>query len=320
MNTQILVTITAFILTVILSLVMLPWLRKQKIGQVVREDGPKSHLKKTGTPTMGGLVILVVVTAILAIYSFRYTQLILPLVVLVGFGVIGFVDDYKKLVLKNTDGLKPMQKIIFLLAVSILFVILYVLVFNFGTDTIIPGIHKGIELSMTLFVLLSIFILIGTSNAVNLTDGLDGLVSGVAVIILMFFSIIAYKQDNTEMLILGLTTIGSTFGFLLFNKYPAKIFMGDTGSLALGGIIAVMAIILKMPIYLGIVAIIPVIETLSVASQIIYFKLTKGKRLLKMAPLHHHFELSGMKEIKVVGIFWTVTLIACIIGYVIYYI
>ncbi len=319
MNTQVIIMIVSFILTVIVSSITLPWLRKQKLGQIVREDGPQTHLKKTGTPTMGGIVILAIVTIILVLYSFKYTQLILPIIVFVGFGVIGFIDDYKKLILKNTDGLSPMQKIIWLIIVSTIFTLLYLFVFNLGTGTIIPGMNREIELSMLLFIFLNIFILIGTSNAVNLTDGLDGLVSGITILILTFFSIVAYRQANIEMLILGLTTIGSTFAFLIFNKYPAKMFMGDTGSLALGGVIAVMAIMLKMPIYLGIVAIVPVVETLSVAIQVIYFKLTKGKRLFKMSPLHHHFELSGIKETKVANIFWTVTLIACIIAYVIYY-
>lgn len=320
MNTQMLIPIISFILTIASSLVVLPWLKKQKVSQIVREDGPESHLKKNGTPTMGGIVILVVVSLILIIFSFKYPILILPIIVFVGFGLIGFVDDYKKLILKSPDGLRPIQKIILLLIVSIIFVILYVFVFSLGTGTIIPGISREIELSIVLFILFNIFILIGTSNAVNLTDGLDGLASGVTIIVLTFFSIVAYKVGNTEVLILGLATIGSTFAFLIFNKHPAKMFMGDTGSLALGGVMAVMAIMLKMPIYLGIAAIIPVVETLSVAIQVIYFKITKGKRLFKMAPLHHHFEALGMKETNIVNAFWLVTLIACAIAYAIYYI
>lgn len=318
MSLQILLLLGSFTLTLILSLIVIPWLKKQKVGQVVRETGPESHLKKSGTPTMGGIVILLALSFILIIFSFKYVELILPLIVFLGFGAIGFIDDYKKLILKNTDGLKPMQKIVTLLVVSTLFVVLYLFVFNLGTGIVIPGFNMELEIPILLFILFNIFILIGTSNAINLTDGLDGLLSGVAIIIITFFSIVAYRQENIAMLILGITTIGSTFAFLIFNKYPAKIFMGDTGSLALGGIIAVMAIMLKMPLYLAIVAIIPVIETLSVASQVIYFKISKGKRLFKMAPIHHHFELSGMKETKVVNVFWTITLIAAIIAYAIY--
>ncbi len=320
MSTEILIMLTSFILTVLVSLVTLPMLKKQKVGQMVRDDGPESHLKKSGTPTMGGIVILLVVSILLIICSFKYPILVIPLVVFLGFGIIGFLDDYRKIVLKNSEGLKPIQKIAGLLIVSIVFIVLYLFVFNLGTGTIVPGMNIAIELSAIVFILLTLFILLGTSNAINLTDGLDGLVSGVSIIIMAFFTIVAYKQSNTEVLILGMASIGSTFGFLIFNKHPAKIFMGDTGSLALGGLIAAMAIMLKMPIYLAIVAIVPVIETISVMIQVTYFKTTKGKRFFKMAPIHHHFELSGIKETRVVNIFWTVTLVAAIVAYLIYYV
>lgn len=319
MNFNILLVIS-FISTVLLSFIFLPWLKKQKMSQIIRTEGPETHLKKSGTPTMGGLVILTIVSIILIIYSFKYPQLILPLIVFIGFGSVGFIDDYKKLVLKNTEGLKPMQKILLLLVISIIFIFLYLFVFKLGTGIAVPFLKTHLELSVILFILFNIFILIGASNAFNLTDGLDGLASGVSIIIITFFTIVAYKQSNAAIAILGITTIGSTFAFLLFNKYPAKMFMGDTGSLALGGIIVSMAIMLKIPIYLGLAAIIPVLETLSVAGQVIYFRLSKGKRLFKMAPIHHHFELSGMKETKVVNIFWIITFIACALAYIIYYI
>lgn len=315
MNTQMFNLLIAFGITLILGFIVLPKLRKLHIGQIVREDGPKEHLKKNGTPTMGGIIMLIPLAIMLIFYSFEYHILILPLIAIIGFGLIGFIDDYKKLVLKNTEGLSPLKKMIGLFIVSAIFVFLYINVFNLGTDIIIPFVDQPYTLTLGAFIFFSMFILLGTSNAVNLTDGLDGLASGVVAIIMTFFTIISIKSQDTDMVILGASTVGTCLAFLLFNSYPAKIFMGDTGSLALGGAVASIALILKMPLYLAIVAIVCIIDTLSVILQIIYFKLTKGKRLFKMAPFHHHLELSGLKETKVVVIFWTVTIIACIFAY-----
>lgn len=320
MNLEILILIISFISTVILGRLVMPLLKKKKVVQIVREEGPQTHFKKIGTATMGGIIIIAIVGLILIIYSFKYIELILPLVLLFGFGAIGFIDDNKKRIFENTDGLKAIQKIVTLLIISIIFLILYLFVFDYGSGISIPFLNTQVEMPTILFIIFNLFILIGTSNATNITDGIDGLLSGVSIIIITFFSTIAYKEGNTAILILGMATIGSTFGFMMFNKYPAKLFMGDTGSLALGGIIAAMAIILKMPLYLALVGIVPVIETISVAMQVIYFKLSKGKRLFKMAPIHHHLELLGMKETKIDTIFWLITLAACILAYLIYYI
>ncbi len=315
MNTQTLNLIIAFFATFLLGMIVVPKLKKFKIGQIVRDDGPKSHLKKNGTPTMGGIIMLVVVIIMLGVYSFRYHELILAIVAILGFGIIGFIDDYKKLIMKDTKGLSPMKKIIGLFIVTSVFIILYINVFNLGTDLIIPLINQPLTLSIGAFVIFTAFVLLATSNAVNLTDGLDGLAAGVVAIIMTFFTIVAVKQGNYEMTILGSTTVGTCIAFLIFNINPAHIFMGDTGSLALGGAIASIAIILKMPLYLVIVALVCIIDTVSVIIQVTYFKLTKGKRIFKMAPFHHHLELCGIKETKVVLIFWIVTAICCIVAY-----
>lgn len=315
MNTQTLNLIISFIATFILGLIVVPKLRKMKVEQIVRDDGPKTHLKKNGTPVMGGIVMIIVVTIILAINVRNYKDLILGIVAVLGCGLVGFVDDYKKLVKKNTEGISPIKKILGLLLVTAVFIFLYLKVFNLGTDIIIPIINQPISLSVIVFIIFTTFVFIGTTNAVNLTDGLDGLASGVVAIIMTFFTIVAIKNSETDMVIFGATTVGTCLAFLIFNAYPAKVFMGDTGSLALGGAVAAIAIILKMPLYLLIVAFVCVFNTISVALQVIYFKLTKGKRLFKMAPFHHHLELSGMKETKVVGLFWIATAIFCIIAY-----
>jgi len=315
MKLQMLIFLGSYVLGILLCLIVLPYLKKMKVGQVVRDDGPKSHLKKAGTPTMGGVAILITSLIILAICTIKYPKLIMAIVPFIGFGVVGFIDDFKKLRYENTEGLSPMKKMILLFVVSAAFILLYLLTFGYGTDILIPIVSVDVVLSVGIFIIFTMFILLGTSNAINLTDGLDGLATGIVTIILAFFTAVAIKNNDTEMMIFGTTVLGSNLAFLLFNMYPAKMFLGDTGSLALGGAVAAMAIIMKMPVYLAIVALIPVIETLSVALQVIYFKVSHGKRLFKMAPIHHHLELSGMKETKVVSLFWMITAILCVIAY-----
>lgn len=317
MNTQTLNLIVAFVATFVVGLFVMPILKKFKVGQVVRDDGPKEHLKKQGTPTMGGIIMLIVLVAILAINSIKYPTLLLAIVSILGFGLVGFIDDYKKLVKKNTKGLSPLKKIFGLVLVTAIFIFMYLKVFKLGTDITLPFISSPITLSVGAFIIFIAFILIGTSNAVNLTDGLDGLASGVVAIIMTFFTIVAVKNSNTEMIILGASSVGTCLGFLLFNFHPAKVFMGDTGSLALGGAVAAIAIMMKMEVYLAIVAFVCIIDTLSVILQVTYFKLTKGKRIFKMAPFHHHLELSGMKETKVVILFWVITAILCFVAYMV---
>ncbi len=315
MNIQMLVGILSFVITVILSLCIIPYLKKLKIGQVVRTDGPESHLKKSGTPTMGGIMMLIAILLLLAIFAFKYPILILPIVLIAGFGIVGFIDDRKKLVEHSSDGISAKMKMMLLFVFSAIFILLYLTVFDLGTELIIPFMNVPFKLPLGVFVVFTLLVLLGTSNAVNLTDGLDGLCSGVVAIVMTFFTLVAIKNGDTAMAILGAATVGANLGFLIFNIKPAKVFMGDTGSLALGAAIASIAIIMKMPIYLLIVALIPVVETLSVAMQVLYFKATKGKRLFKMAPLHHHLELSGLKETKVVVLFWVITAALSILAY-----
>ena len=315
MNIQMLVGVLSFVITVILSLCIIPYLRKLKIGQVVRTDGPESHLKKSGTPTMGGIMMLISIILLIAIFAFKYPILILAIVLIAGFGIVGFIDDRKKLVEHSSDGISAKMKMILLFVFSAIFIVLYLTVFDLGTELIIPFMNTPFTLPVGVFVAFTLLVLLGTSNAVNLTDGLDGLCSGIVAIVMTFFTLIAIRNQDTAMVILGAATVGANLGFLIFNLKPAKVFMGDTGSLALGAAIASIAIIMKMPVYLLIVALIPVVETLSVAMQVIYFKVTKGKRLFKMAPLHHHLELSGLSETKVVVLFWTITALLGILAY-----
>ncbi|MEG0873140.1 MAG: phospho-N-acetylmuramoyl-pentapeptide-transferase [Clostridia bacterium] len=315
MNTQTLNLIVAFFATLILGLLVVPRLKKLKVGQVVRDDGPQAHLKKNGTPTMGGIIMVLVLAVILGINAIHTPLLWLPVIVIVGFGIVGFIDDYKKLVKNNSEGLSPKFKLIGLFIVSAIFVVMYLNVFNLGKDIIIPFINQPITLSTGIFIAFSIFILLATGNAVNLTDGLDGLASGVVAIIMTFFTIMAIKYGDREMVILGSSTVGTCLAFLIFNTHPAKVFMGDTGSIALGGAVASIAIILKMPLYLAIVAFVCILDTVSVILQVGYFKLTKGKRLFRMAPYHHHLELGGLKETKIVLIFWVITAILCLVAY-----
>lgn len=323
MDIEILILIATFAISVILGIIIIPILKKMKVGQIERDDGPESHLKKQGTPTMGGIIIIIaMIISIIGIYIFlalkgEYevaNKLIPMLIMTIGFGVIGFIDDFKKLVLKNTKGLKPSYKMLGLLLISVLYVMFLVNGLNMGTQTYIPILKQYISMPIYIYIPFAVFVILATTNAINLTDGIDGLSSSVSTIIITCLTIIGLNKAIPEITIFGSIVIGATLGFLMFNLHPAKVFMGDTGSLFLGGVISCIALYLKMPILLIIIALIPVLETLSVMIQVIYFKKTGGKRFFKMAPLHHHFELSGWKENKVVIVFSLVTLVLCIIG------
>lgn len=317
MKLQIVMCLVSFIATLILAIITIPILRKYKIGQVERKLGPESHLSKSGTPTMGGITMLIPICIILIVMSFKYPILVLPLIATLGFGLTGFIDDRKKLVEHSTDGISAKMKMLLLFVTTAVFILVYFLVFNLNTEMLIPFVSKPVVFSTGLFIMFTAFIMLGTSNAINLTDGLDGLASGITACVMAFFTVIAVKNNDTPMIIVGASSVGSILAFLVFNIKPAKVFMGDTGSLALGGIVASTAIVMQMPVYLAIVLLIPVLETLSVALQVLYFKATKGKRLFKMAPLHHHLELSGMSEEKIVIMFWSITAILCVIAYLI---
>ena len=323
MEFQVKVLFLTFAITVILSLIIIPILRRLKVGQIERDDGPQSHLKKQGTPTMGGIIIILSMIIVCVGLFFYYTKYrpeptiaknILPLLITsVGFGLIGFIDDFKKLVLKNTKGLSPNAKMIGLLIIAVGYTIYLTNVLKIGTDIYIPFAKTSIVLPIWLYIPLAILVMLGTTNAINLTDGIDGLSSSVTTIILTCLTVIAIIFDVKEVTLFGSALSGACLGFLLFNLYPSKVMMGDTGSLCLGGAVAAMALYLKMPLLLLIIALVPILETLSVMIQVAHFKRT-GNRVFKMAPLHHHFELSGWKENKVVSVFSIVTLIVCIIG------
>lgn len=312
-NIQTKVFIAAFIGTVILGFIIIPILKKLKIGQVIRDDGPQSHLKKSGTPTMGGIIILIVAFAISLLVGLKYPDILPVAFLTLGYGLIGFIDDFKKLVLKNPKGLKPSLKMLGLIIVSVIFVV-YLTNMNFGTETYIPILKTYISLPTWIYIPAMVFIMLACTNSLNLTDGLDGLAAGVSAIIMIFFTFIAMAWGDKEMSTFSAIMAGASIGFLLFNMYPARVFMGDTGSLALGGAFCAVAIILEMPLILVVVAGICVLEAISVILQVGYFKATGGKRLFKMAPFHHHLELCGIKETVIVPAFWLVTVGLCLLG------
>ena len=315
------ILLLSFVATVVLALIIIPILRKLKVGQIEREEGPKSHLKKQGTPTMGGIIMIIVLIIVGAFLYIDFSKeqpdvanAILPLIgVSVGFGLIGFVDDFKKLFFKNTKGLSPRAKMLGLLIVAVAYTIVLTNVFNLGTDTYIPFVKEYITLPIWMYIPFAVLVMLATTNAINLTDGIDGLSTSVTTIIITCLTVISVLLGVKEVTAVGAILIGTCLGFLLFNLHPAKVMMGDTGSLMLGGAIAGIALYLKMPLLLLILAIIPIIETLSVMIQVTYYKKT-GNRVFKMTPIHHHFELSGWKENKIVSVFSLVTLVFCIIG------
>jgi phospho-N-acetylmuramoyl-pentapeptide-transferase len=302
-----------FLIVIILGPIFIPMLARFKFGQTVRDEGPQSHLAKNGTPTMGGVMMIV---AILITGLTRATiskGLIVGLICIVGFGFVGFLDDFIKIKMKRSLGLKAYQKIILQFALA-----LYIAYYQYSaspsaTQLVIPFTNHIINLGIWYIPFMMIFI-IGTVNAVNLTDGLDGLASGVTLIVSCFFVLFAVSISNSDVAILAAATAGACLGFLGFNAYPAKVFMGDTGSMALGGAVVAFATLTNSPLLIVIVGFIYLAEALSVMIQVTYFKLTNGKRIFKMAPLHHHFEQCGWPETRVVFIFWIATVVLCWIG------
>lgn len=319
MSVQIIYLIASFLLAAILGKLMIPILKKLKVGQSEREDGPRSHLKKQGTPTMGGIMMMmtIVVFTIIVCFFHQNSEFVRTILMIsiasLGFGIVGFVDDFKKVVLHNTEGLNPKLKMLGLLIVSSVYTIFCMQYMNISTDLILPFTDFRLSLPTWIFIPFTILVMLSTTNAVNLTDGVDGLAASVCAIIVTAISIIAIKLGNVEISIFGSIVVGSCLGFLVYNFHKAKVMMGDTGSLLLGGVISSMAIYLQIPIFLLIIAIIPILETLSDILQVFYFRRT-GKRLFRMAPLHHHFELTGWRENRVVGIFSLVTFVFSLIG------
>lgn len=303
----------SFAVSVILGPIVIPFLRRLKMGQTERADGVQSHLKKAGTPTMGGVIFLISTVVTSLFYVKDYPKVIPVLFLTLGFGIIGFLDDYLKVVLKRSDGLLPWQKFLLQVIFTGIFVFYILNYTDVSLAMRIPfwGGHY-LELGW-LAVPLLFFAVIGTVNGVNFTDGLDGLASSVTLIVAVFFSVVSIGlKSGIEPITCAV--VGGLMGFLLFNVYPAKVFMGDTGSLALGGFVAGAAYMMQMPLFILLVGLIYLIEVLSVIIQVGYFKISHGKRVFKMAPIHHHFELCGWSETRVVAVFSIVTAIMCLIA------
>ncbi len=316
MDFKILITVlVSFIICVILCPIMIPFLKKLKFGQYVRDDGPQSHLKKTGTPTMGGVIILITIVIVSLFYLEDFPYILPILFCTVGFGIIGFLDDYIKVVMKRSEGLSPFQKLLGQIMVTAIFGYYLVNYTNVGTTMLIPftgGFESGQFLEVSyLFIPILFFVTLGTVNGVNFTDGLDGLASSITLLVATFFAVVSIGI-NSGVAPITCIVAGSLLGFLVYNVYPARVFMGDTGSLALGGFVVSTAYMLEIPLFIPIVGFIYFVEVLSVIIQVLYFKISGGKRIFKMAPLHHHFELSGWPETKVVAIFSIITTILCI--------
>ena len=309
----ILPVLVSFAVSAVLGPVMIPFLRKLKVGQTVRDDGPQSHLKKTGTPTMGGLIILTAMVLTSLFYIRDYPKVIPILFATLGFGLIGFLDDYIKVVLRRSDGLLAWQK--FLLQALVLGVLIFYMkrLSEISFAMKVPFFDFYVNFgSMTVPVLF--FVVLGTVNGANFTDGLDGLASSVTVLIATFFTVAAIGTGSGVEPV-TCAAIGTLLGFLLFNVYPASVFMGDTGSLALGGFVAATAVTMQLELFLVIVAFVYLAEVCSVMLQVVYFKMSGGKRLFRMAPIHHHFEMCGWSETKVVAVFSVVTALLCMIGF-----
>lgn len=312
-NHVVIPVLIAFALSVFMGPVVIPFLRKLKVGQTERAEGVQSHLKKAGTPTMGGVMILISVVVTSLFYVKDYPRIIPVLFLTVGFGLIGFLDDYLKVVLKRSDGLFPAQKMALQIVVTAIFAFYLVRVAEIPLTLLIPfsgGQYWDIG---WLAVPLLFVAVIGTVNGTNFTDGLDGLASSVTVLVATFFTVVAIgTRSGIEPVTCAV--VGALMGFLLFNVYPASVFMGDTGSLALGGFVAGTAYMMQMPLYIIIVGLIYLVEVASVMIQVTYFKKTGGKRFFKMAPIHHHFELCGWSETRVVAVFSITTAVLCLVA------
>ena len=304
--------IIAFAISALLGPVVIPFLRKLKVGQTERKE-LESHLKKNGTPTMGGIMILASIIITSLFYVKDYPKIIPILFMTVGFGVIGFLDDYLKVVLRRSDGLLAWQKMILQIIVTGVFAVYMVKYSGVALTMLIPfSGGKYLDLGWLAIPVL-FFAVVGTVNGTNFTDGLDGLASSVTIMVATFFSVVAIGT-NAGIAPITCAIVGALLGFLLFNVYPASVFMGDTGSLALGGFVVSTAYMMQMPLFILIVGLIYLVEVLSVIIQVTYFKKTGGKRIFRMAPIHHHFELGGWSETRVVAVFSITTAILCLIA------
>jgi phospho-N-acetylmuramoyl-pentapeptide-transferase len=298
--------IASFLIVFLLGPLFIPFLHRLKFGQSIREEGPKGHQKKAGTPTMGGSIILLAVSFTVLKFANPTSDIFLLMLITLGYGLIGFLDDFIKIYFKRNLGLTAKQKLFGQLLLALIFYY-YLMQGGHSTAISIPGLGiEGIDIGWLYFPFI-IIIMIGYSNAVNLTDGLDGLLSGTAAIAFGAYAVLAWTLSEYDIAIFCAAIVGSMLGFLVFNAHPARVFMGDTGSLALGAAIAGVAILTKTELLLVIIGGIFVIEALSVMIQVVSFK-TRGKRVFRMSPIHHHFELSGWSEWKVVVVFWLVAI------------
>ena len=304
--------IVSFAISALLGPIVIPFLRRLKVGQTERKE-LESHLKKNGTPTMGGLMILASIIITSVFYVKDYPKIVPILFMTVGFGVIGFLDDYLKVVLRRSDGLLAWQKMLCQIVVTTVFAVYMGCYSDVPLTMLIPfSGGKYLDLGWGAFPVLYLAV-IGTVNGTNFTDGLDGLASSVTIMVATFFSVVAIGT-NASIAPITCAVVGALLGFLLFNVYPASVFMGDTGSLALGGFVVSAAYMMQMPLFIVIVGLIYLVEVLSVIIQVTYFKKTGGKRIFRMAPIHHHFELGGWSETRVVAVFSITTAILCMIA------
>jgi phospho-N-acetylmuramoyl-pentapeptide-transferase len=316
-SAQVTAFIGAFMLSLIAGPLIIPVLKRLKFGQTVRDDGPATHLKKMGIPTIGGLIFLIPMTLVTLFFAADYPMVIPMLIVTLGFAAVGFIDDYIKVVKKSKDGLNPRQKSFLLFVVATAFALYAAYSPSLGTGTIIPflGIDAVVRLPVWLYVPIIIVIMYLITNSVNMTDGVDGLAAGVTLIVCVFFTIVAMARSEWDYVkVFCSIAAGGCLGFLAFNIHPARVIMGDTGALGLGGAVGAAAVLMKMWWILLVVGGIYALESLSVFIQVTSFKL-RGKRVFKMAPIHHHFELLGWKETRVVRVFWLITAALCMIGF-----
>lgn len=312
--------IIAFVLTVLLGRVVIPWLRALKAGQTIKEIGPSWHMSKQGTPTMGGIMFILgtFVTVVVLGWSDFMTRNFGALIVFgfaLVFGVIGFIDDYMKVRYHQNEGLTAAQKFLLQLAAAIVFTVLLRYAGYLTPDLYIPFANVTFQIPWVVYMIFAAFVMVGTVNAVNITDGVDGLATGVTMPVMLFYTATALLWNHTELGALAAAMLGGLAGFLVYNFHPAKVFMGDTGSLFLGGMVCGLAFALDIPLVLILVGIIYIAETASDIIQVTYFKLTHGKRIFRMAPLHHHFEMGGWSEYKLFAVFTGITVVTCVLAY-----
>jgi len=321
---SLIITLISFVVAAVCGIFLIPLLHRLKFGQEIREEGPKWHQTKSGTPTMGGIIFIVamIVSIVCGVFAFGISKdkaalksVAVLVVTALGFGMIGFLDVYIKVILKRNLGLRAAQKFSLQFLVALVVAVWIVSEGVVDTKIAIPFTGFGIKLHYMIYIPLIILVMLAAVNSVNLTDGLDGLAACITLVIGIFYCIISNITENLPLVIFSSALIGGLIGFLIYNKFPAKVFMGDTGSLFLGGAVAIMAIYLKNPLLLLIVGLVYVIEALSVILQVAWFKKT-GKRIFKMSPIHHHFEMCGWSEVKIVAVFSAVTLLFCLIGFV----